>query len=185
LATASLPDDLETLDKPTMVAETFGESTTAKINSNSSQSDTEDIDVCETVSLGQQRREDIAQPSQGAGHPGPLNDQFLDIQPSVTSSSHPEDLPPSSDWGTSAEVYAYTMALERQVEQLQRKAKLLERQQRTPRSASNFSHTLSQENAKLTAENKRLVALVNEMRSLRERNGALEREVEQLSKSKD
>jgi hypothetical protein len=52
LTTPSLPDDLETSNKHFLVAQTFGQRATAEISSDSSKSDTEDIDVCETLSFG-------------------------------------------------------------------------------------------------------------------------------------
>ena len=52
------------------------------------------------------------------------------------------------------------MALERQLEQLRRKVTLMGGQQRTAGGAANAFHTLSQENARLIAENRRLVALL-------------------------
>jgi hypothetical protein len=63
--------------------------------------------------------------------------------------------------------YAYTMALERQLEQLQRKVTLIGRPQRTAGGAASAFHALSQENARLKAENRRLVALLREMESSR------------------
>jgi hypothetical protein len=71
------------------------------------------------------------------------------------------------------------MALERQLEQLRRKVTLMERQQRTAIGAANTFHALSQENARLTAENRRFVALLREM----DWNEVLKRQVEELSKS--
>jgi hypothetical protein len=52
----------------------------------------------------------------------------------------------------SEKLNAYTLALERQVEELQRKVALLGRQRRGVSGDSNALHDLSQEHAILTAE---------------------------------
>jgi hypothetical protein len=143
---------------------------------------TEDMDDCEMMSLGHQGGDDDAAHPQVEDPPGPLNNQLLDIHASNIGSARPDDLPESSDGGASEKTYAYTMTLERQVEQLGGIVVILRRQQRTSSNATDLSHALKQENARLAAESRRLVALVREMSSLRERNEALQRLVEELSK---
>ena len=73
-----------------------------------------------------------------------------------------DEVPGGCDLSAANKSYAYTMALERQLEQRQRKVTLMGRQQRTTGAGSAF-HALSQ---RLTAENRRLVALLREMDSL-------------------
>jgi hypothetical protein len=138
------------------------------------------MDFCETISPPRQGGEDVPAHFQGDDSSGQLNNQLMDINVQKSDSEPPEDFPPSGDWPKNA----YTMALERQVEQLQRKVTLLGRQRRSASGDSNVFHDLSQENVRLTAENRRLLALVREMASLRERNEELQRHVDELSKSR-
>jgi hypothetical protein len=102
-------------------------------------------------------------------------------EPAGNSLLH-DEVPSGSELSAANKSYAYTMALERQLEQLQRKVTLMGRQQTTAGGAANVFHALNQENARLKAENRRLVALLREMESLRERNEILQRQVEELSK---
>ena len=90
---------------------------------------------------------------------GSLDGQLLHGSGPAGNSPVHDEVPGGSDLSAANKSYAYAMALERQLEQLRRKVMLMGRQQRTA-GAANASHALSQKNARLTAENKRLVALL-------------------------
>jgi hypothetical protein len=163
-----------------LIVQAFGEPIETIADCNTRGTGTGELDTLDLASSAQQGMDWVGTDTKN------LLADLTWIDPAESLSSplhHGGKVPGSSNLSTATTAYAYTMALERQVEQLRRKVALMERQQWTAGGAANAFHALSQENARLTAENRRLVALLGEMDSLRERNKTLQRQVEELSKS--
>ena len=186
----SLTSDLPETGRTSLVVQAFGESIETIADSNTDSAVARELDTLDSTSLARQGTGGVGTHVKDLPSYLTLIDPAESLHGQLHHGSGPAEnsllhgeVPGSSDLSAANKSYAYTMALERQLEQLRRKLTLMGRQQRTAGGAANAFHALSQENARLKAENRRLVALLQEMDSLRERNEVLQRQVEELSKS--